>query len=297
MKLDFCRKAMGARLAAKTAKTESIQGGVGLERATLKSIADELCKRSSADLARISELDLSYCDIFDQDLPAVLTIVELLPKCAVLNLTGTSLNSASAAVVQQFTTRPSLEYLLIAGTGLASINGRSMFAGLKEEDLKKIVFLASNMLSSRTWKNTVRNTDHHPIVVETHCKFFELPAESTPTTEAAVSSHQHQHQQPKHQQAASASANAAAAAPAPVKERIRSAPPALNYARVASSGIRAAAPLSPLRDMPPPPMPLPPPELPARTSPAIATSCAVAYQKAVHSTLPPQKKSVRTTHS
>jgi hypothetical protein len=148
MKLDFCRKPVGA----------------------LDIIIASLCM---SDNDSITELDMSYCNLFDQDLEKVLAIVKLLPNCKIVNLTGSSLGTRVKSTILQFTALPSLEYLLIAGTNLCK--DLALFEGLTSVDIAKIIFLTPSTMFDRAYYSLA----YHSLVITTHLKFFNITQRAT----------------------------------------------------------------------------------------------------------------------
>lgn len=187
--LDLSRKAMGkrhesiikcrsqkSRTHAKPASDQTIKASqCGLDKeVSLESIEKTLARFPVEARERFMLLKLAHCEIMDEDLDQVLHIVQMLPKCRIVDLSGAALRTSTADDIRAFFDgAPHVEYLCFPLTDLAGFRGRTMFDGLDEASIRKIIFMhPDEVLSDPSWKATIRNTALHEAVVQTHTTFF-----------------------------------------------------------------------------------------------------------------------------
>lgn len=124
-----------------------------------------------SERSTFGKISFAACDLLDEDLPQVQRIVCMLPNCKKVNLDATALHSSRATDIRLWTTMPYVQYISFVATPLAGITGRPMFDRLDAEDMKKLIFLDTFQLEKPQWKKTVRKSELHSIVLETHRAF------------------------------------------------------------------------------------------------------------------------------
>jgi hypothetical protein len=134
---------------------------------TMGDVAAEVRALPQQGRDAILGLLLSENPIGELDFPDIKELlVTLLPNVRELDLSYTSLASATAEDMQVLTQLPQLRYVSIVGTVAAGPIGHKMRAGLSEEDLQKLIFMtpamvlegASKVLVPQNLVKIVRNT-------------------------------------------------------------------------------------------------------------------------------------------
>jgi len=141
---------------------------------------DSLSSLYHKERGAIKVLNLSACNLVDQDLPTIAHFVSTLPNCEIVNLSNNHFHGIGEGKIKARTDKAlfslldekPLQYLDITINPLASVDRRDLFEKLKSTHLQKLIWIPFSWLDGRGWRTLIEPTQQN-LVLETHRTYYK----------------------------------------------------------------------------------------------------------------------------
>eukprot|EP00047_Mylnosiga_fluctuans_P002434 m.224519 g.224519 ORF g.224519 m.224519 type:complete len:278 (-) comp11101_c0_seq1:1388-2221(-) len=151
-------------------------------RPSLSSLADVLSSLKELTVeekSKITSVDLSYNDLFDDDLDELVNLCGCLIQLRDLNLARNRFHgllepsaSAITSFLSNLLSRSTLRYVDVTGNNFASLDQISFFRTLDDKHLEKLIFIPTQLVRTSGWHSMLSSAKSIALVERTHQKYF-----------------------------------------------------------------------------------------------------------------------------
>lgn len=140
----------------------------------------EFFQRIDGDaLEKTRRLICSHNDLFDCDVKYLSKAVAAMPNCSEVDLSFNRLYGTSEETKMLLDTNiksmlelSHVNYVVVIGNVIASLSRKDFYQDLKEEHLKKLIWIPKEWLAGNGWKSVLENVNFHPMVEKLHQKYW-----------------------------------------------------------------------------------------------------------------------------
>jgi len=141
-----------------------------------------LSSKFKNDRMAIKNLDLSDCNLVDQDLPIIADFVLSLPNCEILNLSYNRFHGMRDGperirmdkALEDILVHKKLRFLDVTGNPLASVDRKDLFKKLTNKQLTKLIWIPFSWLEGKGWQSLVADKQAQEVVLTTHRTYYSL---------------------------------------------------------------------------------------------------------------------------
>lgn len=146
--LDMSGRVTSARFAGRNSRSMSTS-----------ELVDQLKDIPVKSLQSVKTLNLSKCNLLDRDMELIFDAVRLLPNCSIVDLSWNRLsgvdNTNFNITLIELLTIEHIDFVVVAGNPIATVDRKDLYQNMDLELLKKIVWIPKDWIGPGTWKRVI----------------------------------------------------------------------------------------------------------------------------------------------